>query len=82
MKTILYKPAARKALRRMQANTAKRIVRKIEAYAADPASQRNNVTALKGRDGTRLRVGDWRVIMRDGIVLDVLDIGSRGSVYD
>jgi mRNA interferase RelE/StbE len=82
MKEIAYRPAARKALRRMPVSTALRIVGKIEAYAADPASQANNVKALKGRDGMRLRVGDWRVIMRDGDVLDVLDVAARGSAYD
>lgn len=56
---------------------------KILAYAQDPASQVNNVKALKGRDGTRLRVGDWRVIMDDqGNIVAVLDIGPRGGVYD
>jgi len=55
---------------------------KIEAYATDPTSQANNVKALQGRDGIRLRVGDWRVIMRDDEVLDVLDIGPRGGIYD
>ena len=49
---------------------------------ADPQSQANNVTALAGREGIRLRVGDWRVIMQDGEVLDVLKIGPRGGVYD
>jgi len=29
----------------------------------------------------RLRVGDWRVIMCDDVVLDVLDIKARGSAY-
>ncbi len=82
MKPILYRPAARKALRRMPANTALRIVGKIEAYAEDPSSQAKNVKALRGRDGIRLRVGDWRVIMVDGDVLDVLDVGSRGGIYD
>jgi mRNA interferase RelE/StbE len=82
MKAVTYKPAAIKALRRMPANTARRIVGKINAYAADPASQQNNVKALRGVDAIRLRVGDWRVIMHDGTVLDVLDIGSRGGIYD
>lgn len=36
----------------------------------------------KGRDGIRLRVGNWRVIMEDGVILAVLEIGARGSVYD
>lgn len=65
----------------MPRNTAKRIVGKIEAYAADPASQVQNVIALKGREGIRLRVGDWRVIMHDGEVLDMLEVGPRGSIY-
>lgn len=82
MKPITYRPAARKALRRMPRNTAERIMSKIEAYAEDPSSQANNVKALQGRDGIRLRVGDWRVIMLDGEVLDVLDVGPRGGIYD
>ncbi len=82
MKPVTYKPAAAKALRRMPANTARRIVGKIEAYAADPAAQVNNVRRLQGRNGIRLRVGDWRVIMHNGEVLDVLEVGPRGGIYD
>ena len=66
----------------MPVNTVFLIVGKIEAYAANPASQANNVKALKGQDAIRLRVGDWRVIMQDGVVLDVLNIGPRGGIYD
>jgi mRNA interferase RelE/StbE len=66
----------------MPANTALLIRSKIESYAQDPQSQANNVTALKGREGIRLRVGDWRVIMDDqGQVLAILDIGPRGGIY-
>jgi mRNA interferase RelE/StbE len=67
----------------MPADTAQRIIAKIEQYAREPETQANNVTALKGREGIRLRVGDWRVIMNDdGVVLAVLEIGPRGSVYE
>ena len=65
----------------MPASTARRIVGKIEAYAENPASQANNVKKLEGEDGIRLRVGDWRVIMLDGDVIDVVRIGPRGSAY-
>lgn len=82
MKRITYTRAALKTLRRMPANVAERIVAKVEDYAVDPASQANNVKALKGREGIRLRVGDWRVIMHDGVVLAVLEIGPRGSIYE
>ncbi|MFD0860357.1 type II toxin-antitoxin system RelE family toxin [Roseovarius aquimarinus] len=81
MKQIAFQPAALKALRRMPRNTAERILSKIEAYAADPSSQANNVKALKGENAIRLRVGDWRVIMVDDEVIDVLRIAARGSAY-
>jgi mRNA interferase RelE/StbE len=83
MLRISYTKAAIKILRRMPANTSTLIRSKIEAYAADPTSQENNVKALKGRAGIRLCVGDWRVIMDDdGTVQAVLAIGPRGGVYD
>lgn len=82
MKRVVYTRAALKSLRRIPANAARLIVAKVDQYAADPTSLANNVTALKGREGIRLRVQDWRVIMRDGVVLEVLEIGARGSVYD
>lgn len=81
MKPVTYRKAALKALRRMPANTAKRITSRVEEFAADPQSQANSVKALQGRYGIRLRVGDWRVIMLDDEVLDVLEINSRGSAY-
>jgi mRNA interferase RelE/StbE len=80
---IKYTKAAAKALARLSAKTAARIQGKIEQYAADPASLGNNVTKLQGREGYRLRVGDWRVIFeQDGAVLDVLQIGPRGRIYE
>lgn len=82
MKQVEYEPAALKSLRRMPANVARRIVSKIEAYAVDPSSQANNVKRLKGGEAIRLRVGDWRIIMKDNIVLLVLRIGPRGDIYD
>lgn len=81
MKQITFTSAARKTLRKMPNNTAKRIIAKLEAYAANPSSQANNVKALQGQDAIRLRVGDWRVIMVDGAVLEVIKIGPRAGVY-
>ncbi|MBK5945767.1 plasmid stabilization protein [Rhodobacter veldkampii DSM 11550] len=83
MKQISTTKAAIKALRRMPSNTAALIRAKIEAYAQDANSQANTMKPLKGREGIRLRVGDWRVIMEgqgNGLVL--LDIGPRGGVCD
>ena len=83
MRTVSYTRAALKVLRRMPAPTRDRIKAKVRAYADDPASQANNVKALQGRSGIRLRIGDWRVVMDDrGAVLAVLKIGPRGSIYE
>lgn len=83
MKQITYTRSALKVLRKMPANVSALIVAKVEQLAADPASLANKVTKLQGRDGIRLRVGDWRVIMDDdGAVLAVLKIGPRGSIYE
>jgi len=82
VKKIAYSGEALKSLRRLPSNDAQRVRDKIEQYAKDPASQANNIKKLRGRDGLRLRVGDWRVIFdedKDGI--RVLVIGPRGSVY-
>jgi mRNA interferase RelE/StbE len=82
MKPVRYSREAIRTLRRMPRPTAERIREKVAAYAADPAAQARNVTALKGEPGVmRLRVGDWRVIFEDGAVIAVIRIGPRGSVY-
>ena len=80
---ILYTPSAAKALRRMDSTTRARIEGKIEQLAAEPAALANNVKALRGVAGVyRLRVGDWRVLYTDDhVVLNVLKVASRGSVY-
>ena len=83
MRAVVYSRTAQKSLTRMPRNWTRRIRDKIMAYADDPASQANNVTRLRGQGGlVRLRVGDWRVIMRDETVLLILDVASRGSVYE
>lgn len=65
----------------MPANEAARIRAKIMQYADAPESLSANVKALKGQSTLRLRVGDWRVVFEDGVVIDVLRIAPRGSVY-
>ena len=82
MREIVYSRTAQKTLTRMPRNRARRIRDRVRAYAANPAAQANNVTRLRGEEGlTRLRVGDWRIIMRDSTVLSILDVTSRGSAY-
>jgi mRNA interferase RelE/StbE len=76
---------ANKTLRRMPRNLSDLIVTKIENLAADPYAPNNNVRALAGRPGYRLRVGDWRVIydLDDRLrILAVERIAPRGGAYE
>ena len=82
MKQVVYTRVAEKVLQRMPANTARLIRSKVEQYATDPASLANNVLKLQGREGFRLRVGDWRVILdEDGRVLHILQVTPRSGAY-
>lgn len=68
----------------MPRGVAHRIRRRIEQLAQDPYAPNNNVTKLQGRDGYRLRVGDWRVIYdlnNEQLIVLILEIGPRGSIY-
>ena len=68
----------------MPRNTAKLIREKIEQVAADPFSPIPNAKKLQGRDGYRLRVGDWRIIYevnKKEVVIIVLKVAPRGEVY-
>jgi mRNA interferase RelE/StbE len=89
MLKIVISKEVNRTLSRLPRNIALWIADKIGQYAKDPAVLANNVGKLQGRDGYKLRIGDWRVIF--ALVLDatktpvemiVLDIGSRGKIYD
>lgn len=45
----------------------------------------NRFKKLKGRDGYRIRIGTYRVIydiFDNTLVVDVVNIGSRGDIYE
>ena len=82
MYKIAYSKTALKQLRRLPTNIQKRLRQKIVLYAEDPQSKAHHVTKLQGREGYRLRVGDWRVIFDiNGTVLAIFEIGARGTIY-
>src|SRR5262245_31221565 len=83
MKQIVFTRIAQRTLERIPANTARLIRSRIEQYATDPGSLANNIRKLQGREGFRLRVGDWRVIFdENGRILHILRIAPRGGAYD
>ena len=85
MYRIEIEAEAEKALRRMPANTAKRIRSKLLALAADPFERNPNLKKLTGREGYRLRVGNWRALYTvdpSNEIISVLVIKPRGAAYD
>jgi mRNA interferase RelE/StbE len=73
-----------KQLARLPLSWQKRIIRKIREVAVNPYMANNNLTRLQGRNGYRLRIGDWRVIYElqdDRLVMLVMQLGTRGGIY-
>ncbi len=84
MYSVAYSREAIRTLRRIPRNTSALIYAKIELLALNPRAPNNNVKALAGRPGFRLRVGDWRVIydLDHGLrILAVERIAPRGGAY-
>lgn len=82
MRAVVYASQARKDLKRLPRDLSDRVRTKLNQLANDPAALANNVTALKGEEALRLRIGDWRVIFsltKDQII--VHRVAPRGSAY-
>jgi mRNA interferase RelE/StbE len=74
---------AQRDLRRLDPPVRRRVVEALTALAADPQAN-SSLRRLSGRPESRLRVGDWRVILdlepRDRVVL-VVRVLPRGRAY-
>lgn len=79
-----YSRDAARTLARIDRATSRRIRDKIEQLAVEPEALVNNVQALKGPGGLkRLRVGDWRVLFTETlVVIAVQKVAPRGSAYE
>jgi mRNA interferase RelE/StbE len=80
---IELRPAALRALRKLDPQVGRRIRGAIALLAEDPRPP--NAKKLNGRDAFRVRVGDYRVIytVDDGILLIVVVTpGHRRDVYE
>lgn len=79
---IELRPAAVKALRRIDPQDRPRIQGAIALLGENPRPP--GATALRGRDGLRVRVGNYRIIytVDDGVLLlVVVALGHRKDVY-
>lgn len=84
MYQLVYKRRATKALARMSSADRRRLLGALDVLAQSPYANHLDTKRLQGRDGFRLRIGDWRVLYDvedDRLIVLVLQIGSRGDIY-
>lgn len=80
---VELRPAAVRALRRLDPPMRRRVQGAIGLLAQDPRPPA--ARALKGRPGLRIRVGDYRIIYTindDVLLVVVVTLGHRRDVYD
>ena len=80
---IELRPAAVKALRRIDPQDRGRVQGAIALLGEDPRPP--GARALQGRDGCRVRVGSYRIlysIRNDVLVVVVVTVGHRRDVYE
>jgi mRNA interferase RelE/StbE len=76
-------PPARRDLRRLDPPVRRRVAQALDRLVADPST--GDIIKLQGQDEHRLRVGDWRVLLRlapDERTVYVLRVLPRGRAYE
>ena len=79
---IELRPAAARALRKLDRDVGLRIQGAIALLAQDPRPP--TARALRGRPGLRVRVGDYRIIYTiddDVFLVVVVALGHRREIY-
>ena len=80
---IELRPAAARALHKLDPHVRHRIQGAIALLAKDPRPP--GARALQGRPGLRVRVGDYRIIYtvdNDVLLVVVVRLGHRRDIYD
>jgi mRNA interferase RelE/StbE len=80
---IELRPAAVRALRKLDPPVARRVQGAIALLARDPRPPA--ARALQGRPGLRVRVGDYRIlytVQDDVLLVAIITLGHRRDVYD
>jgi len=82
---VAYSKQVVRTLGRVPKKLASQITSRINSLARDdPYYMTENVTKLQGREGYRLRVGEWRVIYDlndEELRILVLKVAPRGGAY-
>jgi len=79
---LTFKRRARRNVARLPESVYRRMIRAIDELAENPRPR--NSRKLRGKEGWRIRVGDYRVIYEiddEAQEVLVLDVGHRRDVY-
>jgi mRNA interferase RelE/StbE len=77
---VVFAAAATRQWLDLSADVRRRLDAKLTSFAQ---TGKGDVKRLTGRAGSRLRVGDWRIIFyTEGNVLVVVAVGHRREIYD
>ncbi len=82
MYKLLYKKKAIKALSKINEPYYSAIIKEIDQLAYNPRPF--GYKKLTGRNGYRLRVGNYRIIydiIDNQLIIEIVNIGSRGGIY-
>ncbi len=84
MYKLKYRRRARNYLARLPFKAKTAIVKKLHELCLDPDSPSLDIDTLKGGEGFRLKVGQYRVIYkRDDYysIIEVVNVRPRGDIY-
>lgn len=80
MRGIAFTTSATRQWLKLSSDVRSRLDAKLSEFAR---FGKGDVKRLKGREGARLRVGDWRVIFYlDGNTIVVSAVGHRREIYE
>ena len=80
MGDVVFTAAATRQWLKLPPQARKRIGNKLDAFAGTGLG---DIKKLKGQDGARLRVGDYRVIFyQESGNIVVVAVGHRRDIYD
>ena len=80
--TVSLSKRAQKQLDKLSDSIAEPIFTAIQNLADNPRP--HGCKKLKGRNGYRIRIGDYRVIYEiidSALLVDVIDLGNRKDIY-
>ncbi len=80
MRQIAFTAASTRQWVKLSSDKRRRIDTRLMQFATHG---KGDVKRLKGRRGSRLRIGDWRVIFyEEGGLIVVVAVGHRREIYD